>query len=184
MLRPRLITPPAEAPMTLEELKSGPAKVGFSDDDDLLQSYLDGAVAHLDGYAGILGRCLVTQTWEQPFRDWAARLRLPFPDVTSVVVKYVDAEGQEQTVADTLYEVTEGARGGEVVFKDAFSRPSLDDDRDTPVTVTFDAGFGAAIEVPRDIKVVIGAIARHWYDGEPDMPPHMAMLQKYRMVGV
>lgn len=160
------------------------ASVEFSDDDLLLVSFLKAAVAHLDGYAGILGRCLVTQTWEQPYRDWCYRMRLPFPDVSEVVVEYFDADGQKQTVNDVLYEVVEGARGGEVVFRDEFTEPGLDDDREAAVIITFDAGYGNPAEVPMDIKLAIKALACHWYDGEPGMPPQMALLDKYRFATV
>ena len=183
MIRPTLITPPAATPVVLEEVKDV-ASVDFDDDDSLLESYFKAAVAHLDGYAGILGRCMVTQTWEQPYRDWCYRMRLPFPDVSSVVVTYFDVEGQEQAVSDTLYEVIEGPRGGEVVFKDAFTRPSLDSDRDAPVVITFDAGYGAAADVPEDIKVAIKALTRHWYDGEAGMPAAMVLVNKYRFVPI
>ena len=179
MIRPVLITPPETTPVSLADLKQE-AAAGFTDDDALLQGYLGAAIAHLDGYAGILGRCLISQTWAQPFRCWRDRMRLPFPDVASVVVTYFDDEAAEQTVSDDLYEVTEGPRGAEVVFKDAFIRPSLDDDRDAPVKMTFVAGYGAAEDVPQDIKICILALARHWYDRNPGDPPQMRMIEKHR----
>lgn len=183
MIRPTLKTPPAATPVTLVEAKEH-ADVDFSEDDFMLQSYVKAATAHLDGYSGILGRCLVQQTWEQGYSCWSRRMRLPFPDIISAEVSYFDTDGVQQTVSDSLYEVTEGARGGEIVFRDAFTRPGLDDDRDAPILITFVAGYGNPSDVPEDIKIAIEALARHWYDGEDGMPPHMVLLEKYRFVPV
>lgn len=182
-MKPVLVTPPAEQPVTLVEVK-GEARVDFSDDDTLLESYLASAIAHLDGYSGILGRCMVTQVWRQDFRCWGQRLRLPFPDVESVVVKYFDDGGVEQTLDAADYELVEGHLGAEVIFKEAFIALPLDSDRRAPISVELTAGYGAPAEVPADIKVAIQALTRHWYDGEPGLPPQMALLQKYRFVRV
>lgn len=180
-MKPILVTPPAELPVSLAEAKAA-ARVDFEDDDTSIDAYLAAAVAHLDGYSGILGRCLVTQTWRQGFRNWAPRLRLPFPDVDaeSVAVTYFDAEAVEQTVAPALYEVVEGHLGAEVVFKDAFSAPSLGTDLEARVLVAFEAGYGAAADVPADIKLAIKALTRHWYDGEAGEPPQMRLIEKHR----
>lgn len=183
MIRPSLKVPPALPLVTLEELKVN-ARIGFDDDDALLQSYLNAAIAHLDGYAGILGRCLVTQTWEQGFVDWCYRLRLPFPDVASATIAYVDADGAEKSVAGSLFEIVEGPMGAEVVFKDDFSEPSLSDDAALPIKISFEAGYGAPGDVPDDIKLVVTALARHWFDGQEGLPPQMVMLDKYRFVPV
>jgi hypothetical protein len=58
----RLDVPPAVQPVTLAQLKAH-ANVETSDWDGPLQIYLDAAVAWLDGYAGVLGRAMVTQSW-------------------------------------------------------------------------------------------------------------------------
>lgn len=191
-MRPSLITPPASEPVSLAELKLH-ARVDFGDDDTTLQALLDAAVAHLDGYSGVLGRCLISQTWKQTYRDWCGRFRLPFPDASSVVVKYFDADGAEQTVSSSLYEIVDGEKGSEVVFKDAFTEPSLDDDRDAPVSVEFVAGYGDADAVPAALKVAIMMLAAHWYQNREavlvDAPKSVplgfdALTEPYRRVGV
>lgn len=77
-------------------------------------------------------------------------IRLPRPPIQSVdTVKYIDTDGVEQTLAGGKYDVdTEGAR---II-------PSHNNDwpktRDTvnAVTVTYDAGYGDADDVPEAIK--------------------------------
>ncbi|MBN8187604.1 phage head-tail connector protein [Salipiger thiooxidans] len=162
MIRPIRTSPPAELPVSLEEFKAQ-AVIDFADDDALAGILLDAAVAHLDGYTGVLGRCLVSQDWAQGYRDWADRLQLPFPDVSSVTVSYRDENGADQTVDGDLFEVVDGARGAHVVFRDEFSAPSLADDREFPVSISFTAGYGAAGNVPGALKVAIMMLAAHWY---------------------
>lgn len=77
MLAPVRVTPPAEPPVSLEEAKAH-LRVDFGDDDLYVAGLIEAATAHLDGWSGILGRALVTQTWRQDLcgfpRDGVIRL--------------------------------------------------------------------------------------------------------------
>ena len=163
MLRPVQIAAPAEAPVSLGEAKAH-LNVDHDDDDTLITSLVGAAVAHLDGHAGVLGRCLVNQQWRQDYRDWHWFHRLPFPDVSAVTVKYQDADNQEQTVSSALYELIEDARGALVSFRDVFTKPGLYDDMIAPVNITLTAGFGAADDVPQALKQAILLLVGHWYE--------------------
>lgn len=59
-------------------------RVDGDHDDSLIEAYERAALAHLDGWRGVLGRCVQSQKWTVTF-DEAGRHRLPFPDVTEVV---------------------------------------------------------------------------------------------------
>lgn len=163
MLRPVLITPPAEMPVSVAEAKAN-SRISFSDDDALVEALIGAATAHLDGYTGILCRCLVNQEWRQDFIDWGWRFRLPFPDVSSVAITYRDQDNAEQTVSADQYEAVEDARGALIVFRDAFQDPGLYDDMVAPISVTFTAGYGAAADVPDAIKAAIKLLVGHWYE--------------------
>lgn len=39
------------------------AKIDADDEDYLIQIYLDAATAWVDGFGGVLGRCVMSQTW-------------------------------------------------------------------------------------------------------------------------
>ncbi|WP_413467788.1 head-tail connector protein [Mesorhizobium sp. B2-8-5] len=170
--------------------------VDFTDDDELLGVLVQAATDHLDGWTGILGRCIVNQGWQQDFGCWPAcrDLRLPFPDVASVVVKYSDPDDAEQTVSNTLYETLSDARGAFVRLRDNFGAPALNDQRSDPVRIGFTAGFGAADAVPSAVKIVIMMLAAHWYAnreavaiGDAVAPLPMAvdaLIAPYRRVGV
>jgi uncharacterized phiE125 gp8 family phage protein len=82
-LRPILVTPPSSFPVTLDEVKKH-CRVDHSDDDDLLQAYIEVAVTHLDGWSGILGRCMLNQTWKFSARCWPGCMLIPLPDVSNV----------------------------------------------------------------------------------------------------
>lgn len=173
MHRPVLVTAPAEAPVTPAEAKAW-LRVDHDDEDELITSLVAAAVAHLDGYSGILGRAMVNQTWRQDFGCWPGDrvLRLPFPDVSSVTVKYRDEDDVEQTVNATLYELLEDARGAYVRLKDSFTAPALADDRSEPVQVTLVAGYGAdADAVPGALKQAIKQLVAYWYENREAVSP-------------
>jgi uncharacterized phiE125 gp8 family phage protein len=196
---PVRIAAPAELPVSAGEAKAH-LRVSHSGDDSQIATYLAAAVERIDGHAGILGRCLVTQTWKQPFDGWPVLgvFRLPFPnvDADSVVVSYLDALADEQDLPDSQYEVLEDAEGVFVSLRAAFTSPSLEDDRAAPVWVTFDAGYGDAEDVPAPIKAAILLMVGDLYDNREDtvvgtsldvrpLPRGVdALLAPYRRVGL
>jgi uncharacterized phiE125 gp8 family phage protein len=156
MLRPVLVTAPAVPAVSLEEAKTQ-LQVTSSGDDALITALVVATTAHLDGRAGILGRCLVNQTWRIDLACWPAReIRLPFPDVSSVTVTYSDTADVEQTLGASNYQLLEDARGSLVRWRAAFAAPALNSDRDDAVRVTLVAGYGAAgSNVPAPIRQAI-----------------------------
>ncbi|ETX26564.1 head-tail connector protein [Roseivivax isoporae] len=163
MFRPVRIEAPAELPVSLEECKQH-AVVSFDDDDALMETFLAGATEYLDGFRGVLGRFMVTQTWQVARCNFARRMVLPVPDVSSVEVTFDDAEGTGQTVPAELVQIVPEARGTLVRLSSDFELPDLEDDNPAPVQLTFTAGFGAAAEVPMPLKIAIMRLARYYYD--------------------
>ncbi|KZY05265.1 hypothetical protein A3721_15150 [Sulfitobacter sp. HI0023] len=182
-------TAPAETPVSLAEAKAHlRVEPEVTAEDGLITGLVAAATAHLDGRAGILGRCIVTQTWVQKYDHWHRIMRLPFPDVQSVAVSYVDLDGAAQTVAPGLYTIQEDAIGGYVRFEDAFARPSIGPDV-TGVSITFDAGFGVASNVPSAIKAAIllhiGTLYEYretMADGVQPTNAHEMLIAPYRRV--
>jgi len=156
MLRPVRTVAPTDAPVTLAQVKAN-SRVTTTDDDVLILSLIGAATAHLDGRAGILGRCIVSQTWRADFSDWprSGDIRLPFPDVSSATVRYFDADNAEQTVDSSLHELLEDSLGAFVRFRDQFDSPAVYRDRSDAIQVTFVSGFGAVEDVPEAIKAAI-----------------------------
>jgi uncharacterized phiE125 gp8 family phage protein len=186
MLAPVLVTPPAEAPVSREEAKAH-LRVSHADEDALIDGLIAAAVSHLDGWAGLLGRCMVTQTWRVDFYGWSL-LRLPFPDVQAVVVRHRDALGVEQTVpGGSVY-----LEDGHVRFLSGWAAPALYAAGPAPVSVELTAGFGDAAAVPAALKAAILLHVGHLYahreavvsgDGVAEVPlAYAALVAPYRVV--
>lgn len=163
MYRPVLVTAPAATPISLTEAKVQ-LDVSYTDKDTLITALIAAATAHLDGWTGILGRCLVTQTWRQDFDRFNRCLRLPLYPVSAVSsVKYDDTSDVEQTVSAADYDLLDDDLGAFVRFKDAYSFPSIHIDRPA-LRVTYTAGYADAASVPAAIRQAMLLMVRHWFD--------------------
>jgi len=149
MLAPVRTAAPAITPVSLADLKAS-LRVDHSDDDAVIGALLAAAVNHFDGWTGILGRCLVEQTWRQDFGCFTDCLRLPLAPVLTVEsVTYFDGENAQQTLAASVYGLFSDARGPYVGLKPDQSWPGSYSRRDA-VSVTFKAGYATTPAVPAD----------------------------------
>jgi len=163
MYRPVLVTPPATTPISLNEAKAH-CRIDHSDDNNTFDALILVATSYADGWTGILGRCLVTQTWRQDFDRFNRCLRLPLYPVSAITsVKYDDTSDIEQTVAGSNYDLLDDDLGAFLRFKDTFSFPSIHDDRPA-VRVTYSAGYANAAAVPEAIKHGLLLLISHWYE--------------------
>lgn len=194
MFRPVLITPPAVQPVSPAEAKLH-CRVRSAAEDALIDSLIGAAVAHLDGYTGILGRCLISQVWRQDFAGWGGCLRLPFPDVAEHVVTYRDADGNEATLSSDHYDLIEDSTSAVLLYRDAFAAPTLYGDTVQPISVRYTAGYGAeAADVPQAIRVALLLLIGHWYENREavitgtiasELPMAVdALIAPYRRVAV
>ena len=189
MLAPVRTSAPAATPITLTEAKAH-LRVGHTAEDTLIGIYIDAATATLDGWTGILGRCIVTQTWRQDFDGFYDDMRLPFPDVQSVTVAYYDTANTSQTLGSGNYVLVNYPGGASVQLAEGGSFPATYD-RPDAVRVTLVAGYGAASAVPAALKAAmllhVGVMftARGDADGSGELPPaYHALIAPYRVVGV
>lgn len=165
MLAPTRITAPVGALVTTDEIKVH-CRVDYPDDDALLDSFVQAAVDHLDGWRGVLGRCIITQTWRAAVGEWpAGRIqRLPFPDTSAVVIKYSDADNSEQVLSSALYSVVDDSAGSLIRYSNDFTAPTLYADRMDPVRIEQECGFGTVSDVPEALKTAVKMMAAHWYE--------------------
>lgn len=143
-MTPTLITPPVAMPVTLAEAKAH-CRVDVSDDDAVLPALIAGAVGHLDGWSGVLGRCIMPQTWRVAAS--AGEVVLPFPDVTGA------------TVGGTALTVTQCAIGPVVTLAE-------DDD------VTFTCAMPAHLLATARVAVLL--LVGHWYANREAVGANMA----------
>lgn len=152
-----LVDQPAELPISLIAAKAH-LNVDHSNDDDVISSMIATAVAHLDGPGGLLGRALVTQRWELRLSRFPERtLEIPLPICREIVsITYLDRDEAEQTLPLGDIRVT-GLGGDEPAqLWPTLSAPwPATADHPEAVRIRYDAGFGAAADVPAALKSAI-----------------------------
>jgi uncharacterized phiE125 gp8 family phage protein len=174
MLKPVRTSAPAETPVSLTEAKAQLGVTG-SGSDTLITALIAAATERLDGWAGVLGRALVTQTWAQTFPRFPAceviGLALaPVQSVTSIA--YYDADNAAQTLSASVYTLLDDEIGPFVTLQADQSWPGTYA-REDAVTVTYVAGYGAAAAVPAPIRQAIILMVREL---------HQFSLQDSRLV--
>lgn len=161
-MHPVLVSPPVNKPVDMTDLRIH-CRLQEGEDDTALAGFLAAAVAYLDGWRGILGRCMITQTWDVAYQARSYRLRLPFPDVTSAVVKCRDADGVEQTIDAGQHTLSADAFGSLLYFRPGLIWPDLDHEMPDPIKITVVAGFGVEhTDVPDSLKEAIKMMVAHW----------------------
>lgn len=153
-LAPVLVTPPAKKLFEIDEAKR---HIRRDDDDDNAEiiDLIELVTAYLDGANGILGRALISQTWEESFSDFPIGdyLCLNLAPVSSIVsITYFDADNVQQTFDANSYGKYETALRAYAQLGDQFSWPGTYS-RPDAVTVRYVAGYGAdAATVPAQIR--------------------------------
>ena len=162
MIRPVLTGAPETLPLTLDEAKRH-LRVEHGDENDLITSLIGAVTAHLDGWSGILGRCLIAQEWKASYPCFKRVLRLPFPDVTAAAVSYFDAYDEAQAFDASAFRLLEDSAGAYVWLAAGTTYPAVYG-RPDAVQVTFTAGYGAAADVPLPIRQAMKLLIGHFYE--------------------
>lgn len=139
---PVLVTPPSAPVVSLGDLKAF-LRVDHNDEDLVIQSLHDAAVAHLDGWRGVLGRAIRSQVWRVTVEGPGPHL-LPMPDVTAVTAT---AGGNPVAVAEALT-----FRGVEVNLPEGTV--------DAVVTFTCEMPAQQRAAAETAVKLLVG----HWYE--------------------
>lgn len=192
----RLITGAAEPAVSLSEAKAH-LRVDFSDDDTMIQAYLDAATAHFDGPEGVLGRCLVNMTYALdlpwfPRQVWLGDRPYAYREdirkhrhidlseylcgVSSVTsITYVDADGNNQTLGTDVYTLaTDNRFRADIALKYGQCWP-LTQHQDAAVSITFVSGFGNAAAVPSPIKAAILLMVGDLYENRESQTVRWAL---------
>ena len=179
-------------PVSLAEAKMH-LRVDAADEDGLIAGLIAAATAHLDGWAGVLGRCLCEQTWRQDFDRFARVLRLPLGPVASIAsVTWRNAAGQVATVAGANYLLRHDAAGSYLRFRDDFDFPT--DLHCTAAVIATSVCGTSPEDTPAPIKAAMLLLVGHWYRKREDvvtgtiatqLPASVsALIAPYRRVGI
>lgn len=198
MLAPVRTIAPALDLVTAAEIKAH-LRVDFTDDDTLVTALRDAVVSHLDGWSGILGRCLLTQTWRQDFDGFPAGdlIRLPMMPVTAVSgITYRDASDVQQTLSTNVYAGPfHDGLSAFVTLKYGQVWPNTYTRTDA-VAVTFAVGYATAADVPKAIRQAALLMIGDLYENRETVqigsvssaiqmtPTVDALLGPYRRIGI
>lgn len=140
MWYPTKITVAATAePVTTEEAKRR-LHVDFADDDADIDLLVKSARDHVEKYCNVR---FASQTVEMKCDGFCDLNRLPEAPVSSVTsIKYIDADGVEQTLADSVYELRADGLEAEIVTKYGQQWPPIR--LGSRITVTAVVGYAAA----------------------------------------
>lgn len=137
-MTPILVTAPTAEVVTLADMKAH-LRVTHTAEDDLILALTEAAVAYLDGWTGVLGRCIAPQTWRVTY-DGPGTYTLPMPDVTT---------------ASAAYE----AGAAVLAIKPTASGPEIEITEPCDVTFTCEMRPPMAALVAQAVKLMVG----HWY---------------------
>jgi uncharacterized phiE125 gp8 family phage protein len=151
MLSLRLASFPAEEPVTLQEARAHLRLE--SGEDDYLSGLIAAARRHCESFQG---RAYVTQTWDfylDSFPGGCIKVSLP-PLQSVTFVKYKDGSGVLQTMDPSEYVVDAFSEPGLIFCAYGKSWPSTYPEVNA-VQVRFVAGYGAAVDIPPEVKQAI-----------------------------
>lgn len=138
-----LIAPPGEEPVTLAEAKAF-CRIDGSDEDALVNALIAAARLQVESLTGC---ALITQTWRLTMACAPRLVELPVIPVAALVA----------------------APDGAVLQGDAVLLVEPVDE----LTVDYAAGYGAAADVPGDLKQAVLTLVAYWYENRDavTMPP-------------
>lgn len=181
----RLVSPPTTEPISLDEAKKQ-LRLESALDDAFVQTLLIPAARQwVEEHCR---RALVTQTWEALLTGFPSSgiIELGKGTLSSVAsVKYLDANGVEQTLALGEYEVDTTSVPGRVLLAYGKSWPTTRAAWNA-VRIRFDAGWAAA-SIPVPIKQATLLLVSHMYEhrtpevSEIDFAAE-ALLNPYRVM--
>jgi uncharacterized phiE125 gp8 family phage protein len=166
-MRLEVATVPTEEPVSLEALKLH-ARIDDTTDDDLVA---DLGIAARQRVESDTGRALCTQKWVawlDSFPFWSSEpIYLPLPPLTAVTkISYIDTNGTLVVWGATKYQTdgdTSMVQRGRILPAYGESWPDIRDVINA-VKIEFTCGYGAATEVPRQLKHAIKMLVGTWYE--------------------
>lgn len=158
------VTAPAQIPVSLAECKRD-LRILDSDEDSYITELIAEAVDYVDGYQGLLGHALITQSWAFTMPCFMDKVRLPFaPMISLSSIQYYDGDNASQSLSTDFYTLVGGSNNAFLEAVDGTPLPGTWD-RDDAVTLTLSAGYGPnPSDVPASIRRAIRLLVSHWFE--------------------
>jgi len=132
-----------------------------TNEDDLLNLYIETATSWAEDYAGISG---MTQTWQISARAFARRFWLPraAPLASVTHVKYYDTSNALQTLSASVYTTPSFHEPACLALADGQSWPSIYT-RDDAVQIEYVTGVTAPENTPAKLRQAVQLLVGHWF---------------------
>lgn len=155
------VTAPTKLPVALDDMKAH-LRVDFADDDAQIEGFIRAATERLEGRDGLLGCCLISQTWRMMLDRFVQAITLPLPPCQSVTsISYIDTDGATLTVDPAAYVIAGigSIRSATIAPVNGWPASS------GPVTITFVTGFGPEpSDIPEPVRASIKMTAANLYE--------------------
>lgn len=165
-----VITPPAELPVSLLAAKAY-LQIGHEGEDAFVGELLGSATAQLERASGL---ALVVRRLKRVLTAWPNTVRArgfilrPLPVSGLVAVDVVDEQGVSEPVTSRFQLVA-----GRLALRPWSVAPPVPPGG--RIEITFDAGFGAAADVPEDLTLAIRMLALDAYRRGANTPNGAAL---------
>jgi uncharacterized phiE125 gp8 family phage protein len=153
---------PATEPITTAEAKTH-LRVDFSDEDDYIDTLITTARKYCESYTN---KVFITQTWRQNLDIFPDVFKLKVNPVISLTsIKYYDTNEVQQTITDSSdnYQLDNLSDVAKVHDGLVNAFPAIGSTIN-PIEVITVCGYGAASDVPDDIKHAIKLMVAHLYE--------------------
>lgn len=156
------IAPPTAEPVQVADLVAQ-ARIDGAEENELLGRLLATARAHVES---VTQRSLLRQDWRITLDEFPAGavIRLPRGPVSEVLsVRYLDAQGMQQTLPGAAYRLVSGGLVQRLVPAVGMSWPRAVCAIGA-VEISYRAGWETAQQVPEEIRDAILMLAAHWFE--------------------
>lgn len=158
----RRTTEPGSEPLTLAEAKLHlRVETAVTDDDALITALIKAARQQAENR---LQRTLISSGWTLALDDFAAAIRLPMPRATAITsVKYIDANGVQQTIASTDYSLDNASEIANWLLPAYGLDWPAARAQANAVEIVYSAGWADAAAVPQELKQWLLLAVGAWY---------------------
>ena len=173
----KLITPPAEMPVSIDEARTA-ARANGTDNDQEIQSRVNALTEEAEH---IIGQAIINRTYRATLASFPDTIVLPAAPVASVnEITYFDADGAEQTLPIDSYFLN--AKG--VIERTPGTSWPVTQERSNAVKVDVVVGHGAdSSSAPAAFKGYILAKTREYFApaGTPESPHLIRQLDSLKV---
>lgn len=169
-------TAPAVLAVTLDQAKAA-LRIDGTDMDALITLWVKGIIANLEHE---VGQCMMEQTWEVRLAGfpgipcWTVgqamprlvsdEISLPHPVMGVTSVRYIDQDGNQQTLAPSAYRLNKSRYGSTLSPTRGASWPATAED-DAAVVVVLQCGYGSTSDAtPENVQLYILAKLAEQFD--------------------